>query len=153
MVDSVSLSFRSLSLKSLSSAVRQTVDGPHGLAGGEDNIWKLIQFLPLCTALQSANTATGWCKEMAISIYILHCIPWRVRLEPYGRAAGRLPSVEVWPLQACLLTRLPLCSTTGTSYELSKVRENSLFFLTFHTTKGQHFSVSQTDLTEFQLYY
>lgn len=59
MVDSVSLSFQSLSLKSLSSAVRQTVDGPQGLAGGEDNIWKLIQFLPLCTALQSANTATG----------------------------------------------------------------------------------------------
>lgn len=59
MVDGVSLSFQSLSLKSLSSAVRQTVDGPQGLAGGEDNIWKVIQFLPLCTALQSANTATG----------------------------------------------------------------------------------------------
>lgn len=34
MVDSLSLSFHSLSLKSLSSAVRQTGAGPQGLAGG-----------------------------------------------------------------------------------------------------------------------
>lgn len=35
------------------------MDRPQGLAGergGEDNIWKLIQFQPLCTAPQSTNT-------------------------------------------------------------------------------------------------
>lgn len=71
--------------------------------------------------------------------------------QTYGSGAGGLPSVEVWPLQAYLLTRLPLCSTTVTSHELSK-QEGKVFFFSFHTTKG-HLSVMPTDLTEFQLYF
>lgn len=47
--------------------------------------------------------------------------------QTYGSGAGGLPSVEVWPLQAYLLTRLPLCSTTVTSHELSK-QEGKVFF-------------------------
>lgn len=48
------------------------MDRPQGLAGergGEDNIWKLIQFQPLCAAPRSANTTMDRRKEMEISIY------------------------------------------------------------------------------------
>lgn len=105
---------------SLFSPIRQTVDRPQGLdgeRGGEDNIWKLIQFQPLCAASQSANTTTGWFKDKEISIYILDYTLWRIcRMEPYGSVLTHLSSghslwtfkSNIWSRFCSLLTRHPL---------------------------------------------
>lgn len=151
MVDSVSPSLHSLS-PSLFSPIRQTVDRPQGFdgeRGGEDNIWKLNQFQPLCAASQSANTTTGWFKEKEILIYILDYTLWRIcRLEPYGSVLTHLRrghsvkcllsvEVQVQPLELFLLPPYPSPSQFPciSSNELSKLANSGKSFFVFSTGK------------------